>query len=81
MPSSGSVNNSLNTGHRRCRASQYGTPSFHRLCSEYGANTVPSLMVIFPVFHCQWAHTGALESPESHYHLLGVTSFQALARL
>ena len=49
MPSSGSVNNSLNTGHRQCRASQYGMPSFHRLCSEYGPNTVPSLMVIFPV--------------------------------
>ena len=49
VPSLGSVNNSLNTGHRRCRASQYSTPSFHRLCSEYGANTVLSLMVIFPV--------------------------------
>ena len=52
VPSLGSVNNSLNTGHRRHRASQYGMPSFHHLCSEYGANTVPSLIVIFLVYVC-----------------------------
>ena len=51
VPSLGPVNNTLNTGYRWCRASQYGTPSFHHLCSKYGANMVPSLMVIFPVYN------------------------------